>query len=236
MAATASAIPASVIERTRPLSLAGERMLAVHPQLADLFPDGGLRRGSVLACEGPVAMSLAFGLVVAASQSGSWAGVVGLPQIGGSAMAELGIALERVFLVAAPPPSQWAAALAAVADGVDVVLAPGGAIRPSDARRLTARLTAKGGVMITVGGAGGFGADVTCTTTVTAWEGLGRGSGRLLARRVTVQAAGRRIARPRTTELWLPGPTGAIAAVAPSATETGATRSAVTTMLSRTVA
>ena len=60
-------------------------------------------------------------------------------------------------------------------------------------------------------------ADVSLTVAATAWEGLGQGHGHLRARRVVVEAAGRRGAdRPRRAELWLPGPGGVLAAAPPT--------------------
>jgi len=54
------------------------------------------------------------------------------------------------------------------------------------------------------------------------WQGLGDGHGHLQARRLTVEATGRRrSAQPRRAELWLPDPDGHIVALA-SERETGA--------------
>jgi hypothetical protein len=50
------------------------------------------------------------------------------------------------------------------------------------------------------------------------WQGMGRGHGHLRARRVVVEATGRRrAARARRAELWLPDERGRIRAVAPEA-------------------
>ena len=47
--------------------------------------------------------------------------------------------------------------------------------------------------------------------TASRWEGLGLGHGHLRARRVRVEATGRRrAARPRTADLWLPAADGTI--------------------------
>src|SRR3954452_18172826 len=75
-------------------------VLPVRPPLDALFPDGGLRRGSVVAVEGSVWLALA--LAAGASASGSWCGVVGLPYLGGAAAAEAGIDLDRLALVPSP--------------------------------------------------------------------------------------------------------------------------------------
>jgi hypothetical protein len=48
------------------------------------------------------------------------------------------------------------------------------------------------------------------------WEGVEHGWGRLRGRRVTVEAVGRRVPRPRRAELWLPGPDGMVAPAEPA--------------------
>jgi hypothetical protein len=200
-------------DRVRPLALARERMVPVDPLLGGLFPEGGLRRGSVVGCTGPAPFSLALALVAAASRAGSWVGVVGLPTFGVAAAVEWGVAMERVFSVAAPPPTQVATILAAVADGAEVVVADTSGVSAGEARRLAARLTGRGGVLVTVGDPGGLVPDVVCRIVSARWEGLGVGSGSLQARRVVVEAGGRRVDRLRRAELWFPGPAGAPAPV-----------------------
>ena len=76
------------------------------PPSRPLLPGGGLRRGatvSVTAAAGVGgATSLALALVAEASRAGSWVAAVGLPSLGLVAADELGVALERLVLVAAP--------------------------------------------------------------------------------------------------------------------------------------
>ena len=209
-------------ERVRPLALAGERILPVHPLLAPLFADGGLRRGTVIGCEGVASLSLGLALAATASQAGAWTGIVGLPSLGAAAAVELGVAMERVFRVSSPPAEsagQFLAVLAAVADGVDVLMTAGAGVRAGDARRLAARLSSRGGVLLVVGAPGGFTPDVVCRVTAVQWTGLeagegpgsGTGSGRLTARRATVESSGRRADRRRQVELWFPGQAGSLA-------------------------
>jgi hypothetical protein len=140
-----------------------------------------------------------------------------------SAAYELGVALERLFLVAEPPPRQWGEIVAAVADGADLVLtrAPG-SIAAGDVRRVERRLSSRGATLVLAegeGGARGFSPDLVLTTDDVAWEGIepsrpaergGSGWGRLVARRLTVEVGGRRAGRPRRAELWLPGPSGRV--------------------------
>jgi hypothetical protein len=203
-------IPEHLRERVQPAVLAGARTLPVHPLLADLFPDGGLRRGSVIGCDGPGACSLALALVAQASQEGAWVGVVGLADLGVAAAVEAGVAMERVVRIAPGPGAPPATVLSAVLDGVEVVLAAAQGISAADARRLTARLTGRGGVLVVVGSPGAFSPDLVCTMPAARWEGLGNGAGRLVARRATLQSAGRRAGRPRRVELWFPAAAGGL--------------------------
>ncbi|MCU1460785.1 MAG: hypothetical protein JWO37_860, partial [Acidimicrobiales bacterium] len=119
------------------------RLLPVLPALAGILPDGGLRRGSVVSVAG--ATSLALALLAGPSAAGSWCAAVGLSSLGLSSLglvaaAELGVALERFPLVAAPSSGSsvgWATVVAAVLDAMDVVLAwPPAHVRAADARRL----------------------------------------------------------------------------------------------------
>ncbi len=61
----------------------------------------------------------------------------------------------------------------------------------------------------------GLEVDLRLTVTAAEWQGLGQGHGHLTARRVVVEATGRRrAARARRAELWLPDGRGRILAVA----------------------
>ncbi len=227
--------PRDLIEaaaRVAPVTLAREQVLAVLDEVAPLLPDGALRRGSIVSVGGsggaggvaPVgvlggATALALSLVVAASAQGSWTAMVGLPMVGLAAVAEAGISLERVAVIATPPPEQWATAVAALVGAFDLVLIPvPPAARLGEVRRLTARARERGSVLIQLtpfdatGPATTLDADVRLVVTGSRWEGLSRGAGHLRTRRLTVEAVGRRGAsRPRRLDLWLPGLHAAIA-------------------------
>src|SRR4051812_9073126 len=141
-----------------------ERLLPVVPELRDLLPGRGLRRGATIAvlttAERSVgATSLMFALLAAASGAGSWCAVVGVPTPGAPAAAEAGIALERLALVPNPGPD-WTTGVAALLDGCDIVVAaPPGPIAPSVANRLAAGARQRGTVFVSFGRWAG--ADIT---------------------------------------------------------------------------
>lgn len=201
-----------ILERTRPVTLAGERILPVLPSLRNLFPDGGLLRGSTVAVDGGCgATSLALAVTAAASRAGSWVGVVGLSGLGLTAVAELGVDLDRIAVITSAR-SSWATVVAALIDAFDlVVVAPPRSLRATEARRLAARARERGTVLVNAPSSGQDRAhpwpeeaDLRLTVTTVAWEGLARGYGHLRARRLSVQATGRRKAsRPRRADLWL---------------------------------
>jgi hypothetical protein len=124
------------------------------------------------------------------------------------AAVEVGIALERFPLIARPG-QEWPAVVAALFDAVDVVLVSlPRHVHTGDARRLVAKARERGAVLVTTGPSRALAADVRLTVERAAWEGLGRGHGRLRARRLDVVASGRGAAgREHRVSLWLPGGT-----------------------------
>jgi len=215
-----------LVERTRPVSTADQRVLPVLPALEGILPSRGLRRGSLVQVDGlSGATSMALAVAAGPTRAGSWVACVGSDELGWSAAAETGVDLERLVVVRSTPQS-WAAVTAALVDAFDVVLC-GLDRTPSavEARRLQARARERGAVLVVVGGRrGGVGparrtwpgaADLGLTVVDARWHGLGQGWGHLHSRLVTVEVAGRRAAdRARRIDLLLPGPTGA-PAVAP---------------------
>jgi hypothetical protein len=207
-----------------PSALARQRTLPVADPLLPLLPDGGLTRGRTITCRGIAATSLSLALTAAATGAGAWLAVVDVPWLGVEAAAELGVPLERLVRIASPSPGDggaWADVVAAVLDGFEVVVTRvPRRINAGMLRRVQARVQAREGVLLAVGDPGPLGVDLAMEAARPVWEGVGRGDGHLRGRRVTVVASGRRIPRPRRTELWLPGPGGGISAVEPAAART----------------
>lgn len=205
-------------DRVRPLAAAAERTLAVPTAIAALIPAGGLQRGITVATGGVAASSLALALAGPVTASGAWVAVVGVGELGLLAAVELGVDLERVLLVADPEPTAWPSVVAALLDAFDLVLTrPPGRVGPSVQRRLNARTRDRGSVLVQVGGdlqAWTQRPDVVLTATAQAWVGVGVGHGRLVARQVVVEAAGRRAGgRSRHGVIWLPSPVGGLSTV-----------------------
>jgi hypothetical protein len=179
-----------------------EQTLPVSAALRPLLPGASLRRGATIAVNGST--SLLFTLLAEASRAGSWCAAVGLPRWGLVAAAEAGIEVRRLALVPRPG-TEWASVVAALLDGVDIVVtATPGLVPARLAERLAARARQRGGVLVPVGRWPG--ADVTLEAVRTRWHGLGDGQGRLRAYEVEVLAYGRGAAsRPRRARLGLPG-------------------------------
>ena len=194
---------------------ARDRCFPVDEAFVPLLPDAGLVRGRVVGCTGPAAVSLALALAARATTTGSWLAAVGVPMLGVEAVAELGVPLARLVAVeSGGGPAEWAERVGAAADGFDLILTrpPAGAERV--VRKIKQRLQARGVVLLAVGPASpGVSCDVEFATTAVEWAGLGDGHGALMGRRAVVRVGGRRVPRQIERELWLPGPTGSVAAV-----------------------
>jgi hypothetical protein len=201
-----------------PVTTAGDHLLPVVPALASLLPRAGLQRGTVVSLAGSGgALSLAFAVCAAASAEGSWLAVVGTERLGLAAVDELGVHLDRLVLVDAPPAAQWGTVVATLVDAFDLVLVV--TREPIDAvqaRRLTAKARERGTVILQVGRwAWPDAPDVRLDVIECRWDGLGEGHGTLTSRQITVTAVNRRDARPRRkSALWLPDTDGAVRCVA----------------------
>ena len=210
-----------VADRVAPLALAKDRTLPLLPAVSDLFVGGSLQRGTTVAVNGIGAVSVALALAAGPSQAGVWTALVGTEELGLAAVAEAGIALERLLAVSAVDSSTNAGVVAALVGAVDVVVVGSGLrFRRADLRRLSARLRESGSVLIqvgsstvgssTVGSGPGSGVDVGIRVMTSQWSGLGSGHGLLRSRKVEVQSQGRGAAsKARAVSLLLPGPDGA---------------------------
>jgi len=185
--------------------------LPVPAQLAEVLPDG-LRRGGTTAVLGST--SLVLTLLAHACAGGAWAAVVGQPTIGLLAAAQAGVALDRLALVPRPG-ADAAAVLAALVDGLDVVVVgPDVALGEADRRRLSSRARERGAVLLpTVAWAG---ASAVLTVEQARWTGVGAGDGRLRTHSLRVARTGRGSAAvPHVVEVTLP-----LGAAAPAVVET----------------
>ncbi|WP_344078395.1 hypothetical protein [Luedemannella helvata] len=167
-------------------------VLPVEPALARLLPWGGLRRGGTVAVApgaAPGATSLLYALLADAVAAGAWCAVVGRPDLGLVAAAEAGVDLSRLALVPAPGPD-WVSVVAALLDGVDIVVAATpGPVSAATSGRLAARARQRGSVLVPFGQWAGV--DLTLTVNDGHWSGLEPGRGRLRRRELTVAAVGR---------------------------------------------
>ncbi|QFU93849.1 hypothetical protein YIM_43575 [Amycolatopsis sp. YIM 10] len=186
------------------------KVLPVLPELAGLLPAGGLRRGGTVAVHGSPSLLLA--LLAEATSRGSWAAVVGVPELGVVAAHELGVAVDRLALVNRPG-MEFGAVTAALLDGMDLVAVggAGGGARgagPSRsqqlARRLSARARNRGAVLLSLGPWPGAEVELTCEAV--AWQGLMEsGKGFLKGAELTVRTGGRgAAARPGRANVLLP--------------------------------
>jgi hypothetical protein len=204
----ASARPPGSASQTRTL----RQLLPVTPVLAGLLPVGGLRRGTTASVSGSIALVLA--LLAEATRDGSWAAIVGLPELGVVAAAELGVDLGRLALV----PNLGAevvVVVSALIDGFDLVVLGSGvahALQQPVARRPAGRVRNRGAVLLTTGTWPGMNLEVRVSKR--RWHGAtDDGFGHLKFRDVVVTNRGRgAAARPQTLALQLPGPSGGVTA------------------------
>lgn len=186
--------------------------LQVVPELGELLPGGALKRGGCVGVAGRSGRtSLLLRLLAGPMATGSWAAVIGIPELSALAAAELGVTLDHLALIP-DPGTPWLDVTAALLDCLDiVVLSPPRRCRPTDARRLLARARQRRSVLIIVDGwtspamASGASSvncwpespDVIVEATETDWQGLRVGHGSLRHRRITVETGGRRVNGPR---------------------------------------
>src|SRR5262249_56300152 len=97
----------------------GAGVVAVLAALRELFPGGGLPRGSVVAAGRWSLLCLA--LVAGASAAGAWCAVAGVPALGVVAAVDAGLDPDRMLLVAEPG-RRWPQVVASLLDGCELVL------------------------------------------------------------------------------------------------------------------
>lgn len=212
LAALPGVSTASGVAAARQRAQVTGRVLPVRPELRDLLPHGGLRRGSTVAVRGSASLLLA--LLAEATATGSWAAAVGMPNLGLVAAGELGVEVGRLALVPRPG-AELASVTAALLDGMDLVAVAPGGTAPSVARRLSARARHRGAVLLSLGPWPG--AELELGYETGQWTGLASGAGHLRARWAEIRIAGRgSAARPRFAELMLPGPAEATDRRAPA--------------------
>ncbi len=196
--------PSGPAALTRGASVHGAAGLAASPALARVLPGGGLRRGSSLGCAGGAGTSaLVLALLAEPLARGAWGAVLGWPDLGVEAAAELGVPLARLALVPDPGTAWWEVA-AVLVDTTDVVvLCPPSRPAPGLARRLASRTRERGALLIVaqpprVGPRAAVARwpeplDVVLHADAVRWHGLGSGYGRLASRELQVRSSGRRV-------------------------------------------
>ncbi len=195
-----------IAQRVQPIVRADEQLHPVDERLHEVLPWPGLRRGSLIEVR---SRALGWLMVAKAMEAGAWAAVVGSSSSGWAAAAEMGVPLERLAVIAAPPVEVAGTVIGALVDAVELVLVdPSVNIRPHELRRIAARVRERKGVLVAFGEVGSAweGVDVRLSIAGVTWHGLQQGHGALCGRQVEVEATGRGAAfRPRRTSLWLQG-------------------------------
>jgi hypothetical protein len=207
-----------------------QEAIPVLEPLAGLLPEG-VRRGDAVSVQARDAICdyLTLALLAGALAAGLWCAAVGVPELGALALADLvaggGAAAERAgaldrLLVAPAPGEAWPEVVAALADGVDLVLVrPSTQVRAEVGRRVDARLrqgrssgTRHSAALVVLGSWSS--ARLVVRTVSTAWTGLDgtgptRGCGRLTGGMSVVLAEGRALGgRRRSAQVWLPAADG----------------------------
>lgn len=196
-----AAVSGKVGSRWRPaeqpaeLLPASDSLLPVPESLAEQLP-AGLPRGTVAVLSG--ARSLPVGMAASVTGAGGHVAVVGLPDFGLLAAAEMGADLSRLAVI--PDPGTDPVEVAAVLmDGMDLVLLglAGRSVPATRARAVVARARQRGCTLLVTGGqwqgasmrmdARVCGYDITATRGGAPVVGCGRISGV----RVSVRARGR---------------------------------------------
>jgi len=171
------------------------RTLASLPGMAGVLR---LKTGGAYAVDSP---SLAMALMAGPSQAGEWTAVVGAPDFGMEAAAEVGVDLARMVVVPRPG-EHWLSVTAGLLDVAGVVVVrPPSPVTAGQAERIRARLRQKDAALVCWGSWPRC--DATLSVTDSSWLGLGHGHGHLRARQVVVTVS--QGGPVRRVPLWLPG-------------------------------
>lgn len=182
-----------------------QQVTDIHPALAGLLPDGGLRPGCAYQVSGG---ALLLALLAVPSAGGAWCSVVGVPEFGVEAARSAGVALERLVLVPRPR-ERWLSVVAALAEVMGVVaVRPPGRVGTAEANRLAARLRERNCVLLACGEWPR--AEASFSLGRSQWFGLAEGHGYLGGREVEVTARSRH-GLTRTARLALPDRCGRLA-------------------------
>ncbi|KAA8965305.1 hypothetical protein [Mycobacterium sp.] len=176
------------------LSAPVEARLPVPESLAETLPDG-LPRGIVAVLSG--ARSLSLSMVAAVTAAGGHAAIVGQPDVGLLAAAEMGVDLSRLAVI--PDPGTDPVDVAAVlTDGMDlVVLGLGGrSVPPTRTRAVLTRARQRGCTLLVTDG-DWPGAALRLEARVCGYQTGAPGFGRISRVRLQVSARGRAIGRIR---------------------------------------
>lgn len=193
----------------QPLTLARDRSITVPGMLGALVPGGALQRGTTLTVGGTVgagATSLALELAAAATATGEWAAALDLHgTLGGEAAASIGVALDRFAVVRHVPAARWATVVAALLEGVTLVLAEVPRhVSAADTRRLVSRARERGSVLVVIEVGARWPADAALRFRAAGgvWRGLAPGAGLLVECDRVAQVEGQgAAARARTAVL-----------------------------------
>lgn len=196
----------------RVLRMQGSGVSRALPVVAPLEPLLVPRTGGTYAVDSP---SLAMMLMAAPSQAGEWVAVVGAADFGLAAAAGFGVDLART--IAVPEPGErWPDVVAGLAEIVSVIMVRPPRVTEHQAARLRTRLRQRDAMLISWGDWPRSEARLGIESS--AWDGLGRGHGRITGRRTVVSV--RRAGRPASRiELRLPGPDLRVEAVPEAAEE-----------------
>ncbi|MGP7960827.1 hypothetical protein ACTVCO_08460 [Sanguibacter sp. A247] len=179
---------------------------SVPHELATVLPEG-LRRGAVTQVTGSTALVLEMLAHIemqrAALGDEPWIAVVGCPTLGLVAAAEAGVSLDRLLLVPEPGVDS-AMVLAALIDGVDVVVVGDTGLSTTDRRLLIARARERGVALIAT--SPWPGARVVVRVAGVRWRGIGVGEGRLRSRELLVERLEAGETRRAHVALVLPAP------------------------------